>query len=92
MNKTDLVDAIWKEAVVTKKDARKFVNAFIYVVTKALKNGEDVALLGFGAFSIVKRVAKAGMNFQTQKPMHIPASKGIKFKIGKTLKDAINGR
>jgi len=92
MNKTDLVDAIWKEAVVTKKDARKFVNAFIYVVTKALKNGEDVSLPGFGSLSVVNRMAMTRMNFQTQKPMRIPASRGIKFKIGKTLKDTINGR
>ena len=90
MNKTELVAAIADSADLTKKDAEKAVNSFTEVITKALKKGDKVQLVGFGTFEVVKRAAREGRNPQTCKAMKIKASKAPKFKAGKALKDALN--
>ncbi|MCR4897298.1 MAG: HU family DNA-binding protein [Lachnospiraceae bacterium] len=90
MNKTELVAAIAESANISKKDAEKAVKAFTEVVTKALKKGDKVQLVGFGTFEVVKRAAREGRNPQTGKTMKIKASKAPKFKAGKALKDSLN--
>ena len=92
MNKTELVAAIADSADLTKKDAEKAVNSFTEVITKALKKGDKVQLVGFGTFEVVKRAAREGRNPQTGKAMKIKASKAPKFKAGKALKDAVNSK
>ncbi len=90
MNKTELVDAIAKQAGLSKKDSEAAVKAFTDVVSKALKKGDKVQLVGFGTFEVAKRAARTGRNPQTGKEMKIKASKAPKFKAGKALKDAVN--
>ncbi|HKZ46911.1 MAG TPA: HU family DNA-binding protein [Thermodesulfobacteriota bacterium] len=89
MTKGELVDAIAGAAEITKVDAEKAVNAFTETVTKSLKKGDTVSLVGFGAFSVSKRKARKGRNPQTGKEINIPAAKVPKFKAGKGLKDAV---
>jgi DNA-binding protein HU-beta len=91
MNKTELVEAIAKDAKVSKKDAEAVVNAFTANVTKELKKGEKVTLIGFGTFEVGKRSARTGRNPQTGETIKIKAAKTPKFKAGKALKDAVNG-
>jgi DNA-binding protein HU-beta len=55
MNKTELVEAIAKDSGLTNADARKAVESFISTVEKTLKKGDDIALTGFGKFSVAKR-------------------------------------
>jgi DNA-binding protein HU-beta len=90
MNKTELVAAIAEEAGLSKKDAEKAVKAFTDVVTKQLKKGQKVQLVGFGTFEVTKRAAREGRNPQTGAPMKIKASKAPKFSAGKALKDLVN--
>ena len=90
MNKTELVAAIAEEAGLSKKDAEKAVKAFTDVVTKQLKKGQKVQLVGFGTFEVTKRAARTGRNPQTGAEMKIKASKAPKFKAGKALKDILN--
>ena len=90
MNKTELVAAIADKAGMTKKDAEACVSAFTETVTKALKKGDKVQLVGFGTFEVSKRSARTGRNPQTGATMKIAASKAPKFKAGKALKDALN--
>ncbi len=91
MNKTELVDAIAKQADLSKKDAEAAVKAFTDTVGKALKKGDKVQLVGFGTFEVTKRPARTGRNPQTGAEMKIKASKAPKFKAGKALKDLVNG-
>ncbi len=90
MNKTELVAAIADKAGLTKKDAEEVVNAFTDTVTKALKKGDKVQLVGFGTFEVSKRSARTGRNPQTGETMKIAAAKAPKFKPGKAFKDALN--
>jgi DNA-binding protein HU-beta len=89
MNKGELVDAIAKEAGLTKADAGSALNAFIGAVTGSLKKGDSVQLIGFGTFSISKRAARTGRNPQTGKEIKIAAKKVAKFKAGKALADTV---
>lgn len=91
MNKTELVDAIAKQAGLSKKDSEAAVKAFTDTVGKALKKGDKVQLVGFGTFEVSKRPARTGRNPQTGAEMKIKASKAPKFKAGKALKDLVNG-
>ncbi len=89
MNKQDLVNAMAKEAELSKKSAEAALNTFMHSVTKALKKGESVVLTGFGTFSTMKRKARTGRNPQTGAEIKIPAKTAPKFKPGKGLKDAV---
>ena len=92
MNKTELVDAIAKETGLSKKDSEKAVKAFVDVVSKQLKKKDKVQLVGFGTFETTKRAARTGKNPQTGAAIKIPAATVPKFKAGKALKDAVNGK
>ena len=70
--------------------AEENLDAFIDVITEALKNGEKVQLVGFGTFETKTRAARKGINPQTKEEIKIPASTVPGFKAGKALKDAIN--
>ena len=89
MNKADLVAKIADSSGVSKAAATKALNAFTTTVTKALKKGDKVTLVGFGTFSVVKRKARNGINPQTGAKIKIKARKVPKFTCGKALKDAV---
>jgi len=91
MNKSELIDAIAAESKLSKKDTETFVKTFTDVVSKALKKGDDVALVGFGTFEVSKRAARTGRNPKTGETIKIAAAKTPKFKAGKALKDLVNG-
>ena len=88
MNKGDLVEAVVK-VVGSKKLAEEAVVFILESISKALKKGESVTLVGFGTFKIAKRAARTGRNPQTGKPIKIKAKKVPKFTAGKKLKDAV---
>ena len=92
MNKTELVDAIAKETGLSKKDSEKAVKAFTDAVSKELKKKGKVQLVGFGTFETAKRAARTGKNPQTGAAIKIPAATVPKFKAGKAVKDAVNGK
>jgi len=89
MNKAELTEAVAGETGLTKADAARALDAMIGSVTKALKKGDTVSLIGFGTFSVKKRAARTGRNPATGETIKIKASKTPSFKAGKAFKDAI---
>ena len=85
MNKTDFIAAVAEKANLTKADAQRAVNAFAEVVTEQMNAGENIALVGFGTFSVSERAARKGINPKTKKSISIPARKVVRFKPGSTL-------
>lgn len=90
MNKNDLINAIADSTELSKVKVSEVLDSFVNVITKALKKGEEVRLIGFGTFAVSKRKATKGHNPRTGEEIKIPASKQPKFKAGKTLKEAVN--
>jgi len=88
MNKADLVAEVAKVAG-SKRMAEDAVSCVLDTITKALKKGQTLTLVGFGTFSVSKRKARLGRNPQTGKEIKIPAKKVPKFSAGKALKNAV---
>lgn len=89
MTKAELVEKMAKDAGASKAIAEKALNSLIDAITRTLKKGNKVALVGFGTFSVGKRKARTGRNPQTGAAIKIPARKVPRFSAGKTLKDAV---
>ena len=92
MNKTDLIDAVAKESGASRAETARVIEGFTTVVGKALKKGDEVALTGFGKFSVAKRGARKGRNPQTGETLKIKASKSPKFTAGAGLKSTVAGK
>ncbi|HVI26532.1 MAG TPA: HU family DNA-binding protein [Xanthomonadaceae bacterium] len=90
MNKAEFVDAVAESAELSKAEASRAIDAMVSVITRALKKGETVTLVGFGAFTVRERAARTGRNPQTGATINIAAAKNPVFKAGKALKDAVN--
>jgi DNA-binding protein HU-beta len=90
MNKAELIDAIAKDSGLSKADSGRALDALVTTVTKTLKKGDEVAITGFGKWSVTKRPARTGRNPQTGEPVKIKASKAPKFSPGATLKGSLN--
>jgi len=90
MNKNELIAAVADKTSLAKGDATAAVEAVFDVVTAALKEGDEVRVVGFGTFVVTQRKAGKGRNPQTGAEIDIPASKAPKFRAGKQLKEAVN--
>lgn len=90
MNKTELIDAIATDAEITKADAKKALEAFFSNVEKALKQGDKVAIVGFGSWSVSKKEAREARNPRTNEIIKVAAKNVVKFKAGSELSDAVN--
>jgi len=89
MTKAELIAEIAKTCDFTKADAQNALNALIEISKKTLKKDARLAIAGFGSFVVTKRKARAGRNPQTGEAIKIKATKVIKFKAGKALKEKL---
>jgi DNA-binding protein HU-beta len=89
MTKAELIAQVAGEAQIRKVDAEKAINSVIKTISATLKKKGRLALAGFGTFAVAQRKAREGRNPQTGKPIKIPATKVVKFKPGKQLKDLV---
>jgi DNA-binding protein HU-beta len=92
MNKSELIDAVAKEADLSKAATEKVLAAVIGAVVKAVAGGDTVTLVGFGTFKSSKRAARTGRNPQTGKEIKIAASTVPRFTAGATFKAAVAGK
>ena len=90
MNKSDLVDAVAGSADMSKAEAGRAVDAVLDGITGALGQGDPVALVGFGTFSVRHRAAREGRNPQTGATIQISAKNVVKFKAGADLSSSVN--
>ncbi len=90
MNKGELIKAMAEKAGFSNKDAAVAYEAFVSVVTDALKAGDKVQLVGFGTFEVKNVAAKTGINPQTKEKVQIAACKKPVMKFGKAYKDLLN--
>ncbi len=86
MNRNELVDTVAGKTELRKAEASKAVDAVFDAIEEALKNGDEVRLVGFGTFSVASRAASEGRNPRTGEKIKIAASKQAKFKPGKGLR------
>ena len=92
MNQGDLIEKVANAASITKAEAERAINAVKGAITDSLRKGNKVTLVGFGTFAVSQRKARRGHNPHTNKLMRIPSTKGVRFTVGKQLKEAVNKR
>lgn len=90
MNKSELIQAVAAKVGLTKKQAAESIDAIFNTISEVLSEGDSVALVGFGTFSVKARAARKGINPQTGAEIQIKAMNVPGFKAGKSLKDACN--
>jgi DNA-binding protein HU-beta len=88
--KGDVINAIAEQAGISKKEATEAFDAFVEYISETCQRGERCAVPGLGSFSISHRKAREGRNPRTKEKINIPASKNVRFKAGKDLRDAVN--
>ena len=89
MTKAELIAGIAKQTGLTKADAERALNAFIDLGRASIKKEGRLPLAGFGTFVVVDRKARTGRNPQTGAPIQIKASKVVRFRPGKELKESL---
>ena len=89
MNKSELVEEMAEAGGISKAAAEKALAGALGAITKAMKKGDKVTLVGFGTFSVSKRAARQGRNPQTGKSITIKARNVVRFKPGSKLADAV---
>jgi DNA-binding protein HU-beta len=91
MTLDELSAAVAQSTGMTKAKAAEAVHAVLGGIQEALKRGDRVAIAGFGVFEVATRAARQGRNPQTGEPIQIKASRSVRFKPGKNLREAVNG-
>jgi DNA-binding protein HU-beta len=89
LNKSELIEQVADRADIKRSEAEAAVNALTEVVKETLQRGGDVAITGFGKFSVAERGARQGVNPQTGERIQIAASKAPKFSAGADFKKAL---
>ncbi len=88
--KSDVINAMAEQAGITKKEATAAFDAFVSYISDSCQRGDRCAIPGLGSFSVSNRKAREGRNPRTKETITIPASKNVKFKAGKDLRDLLN--
>lgn len=88
--KGDVINAIAESAGISKKEASAAFDAFVGYISDTCERGERCAIPGLGSFSVSERKAREGRNPRTKETINIPASKNVRFKAGKDLRDVLN--
>jgi len=93
MNKAELAVRLSEKIGQPKKRSEEIIETLTDLITQELKDGGEVTIAGFGAFSARTRAARMGVNPQNPKEkIQIPEVRVPKFKAGKTLKDSLKGK
>jgi DNA-binding protein HU-beta len=89
MTKAELISQMAATANLTKAETEKTLNALISILTSSLQTEGELSISGFGVFSVSERSERIGRNPQTGETIQIAASKTVKFKPGKALKESV---
>jgi len=90
MTKADFISQVAQKSELTKKDATAATDAVIATITELLAKGDSISFIGFGTFSTAERAAREARVPSTGKTIKVPATRVAKFKVGKTLKEAVS--
>lgn len=89
MKKAEFVQLVAEKAGLSKKDTLKAIDATLDSISEVLVKGDSVSFIGFGSFDVAERAAREGKVPGTNKTYKSPATKVVKFKVGKQLKEAV---
>jgi DNA-binding protein HU-beta len=91
MTKQELVQRVASDTGMSQSQAKEAVEATFTAIAQELANGGEVAVSGFGKFSVSERSAREGRNPATGETIQIAASKAARFSAATGLKNQLNG-
>lgn len=91
MTKAKIVDGVYDQVGVTKKEAGEYVEAMFETMKQTLEDGEEIKVSGFGKFEVRQKGERVGRNPRTGVEIMIPERKVLRFKVSQVLKDELNG-
>ena len=91
MTKSELIEAVAQQANLTKGRAEVVVNTIFDAMVESLRDGEGIEIRGFGSFTVRQYKAYEGRNPRTGKVVHVPPKRLPFFKVGKELRERVNG-
>ena len=92
MNRAELITALAERSGLQKQKASKVLEAYMEIVTEALTENAELTLIGFGTLSPRPQTSRMARNPKTGEPVMIEARRTVKFKPGKFLLEAMNGK
>lgn len=92
MQKIEYIAEVAERTGISKKEARRILDAMLEVIGERLQAGEKVVLTGFGTFEVRSRQSRQGVNPKTRERMQIPATKTPGFSASNTLKMMVRDR
>ncbi|HEV7126514.1 MAG TPA: HU family DNA-binding protein [Ktedonobacterales bacterium] len=92
IGKQELIKRVATKAGKSVKETTDLINAALETIRESLEGGDDVRMVGFGAFSVRETAARTGVNPQTREKIQVPARKRVKFTPGKELNDAVTAK
>ncbi len=84
-----LAAALAEDHEMSKKKSEDILGDLVNLITKHLKKGDRIRLVGLGVLVVRKRAARMGRNPATGVPIQIKASKKVAFRASKELKEAL---
>jgi len=90
MTKKDFIDMVANKSGLSKKDAQKAIDCTLETISETLVAGDNVSFIGFGAFTVVTRAERQVRAPGTDRVISLPATKVVKFKVGKKLKEDVS--
>lgn len=92
MNRAELIEALAEKSGLSKQKAKKVLESYMEIVTEKMSQNEEIALIGFGTLIPRPQSCRMARNPKTGTPVRIKARTTVKFKPGKFLLEAINGK
>ncbi len=90
MTKADMIETIYEEIGLSKRDSAKITENMLDIIKETLENGENVKLSGFGSFNIRDKRARRGRNPQTGEEITISSRRVLTFKSSNVFRDKLN--
>ena len=90
MNRSDLINELKNQTLLSRKDAEKFVETFFGAVSDTLMKNDRVEIRGFGSFTVKKYKPYVGRNPKTGTKISVPPKKLPFFKVGRELKEMVD--
>ncbi len=91
MNKSELIEILSQELNLPLREASSIISTVLDTMTDALANGDSIEIRGFGSFVVKNYETYYGRNPKTGKKIKVPSKKLPFFKVGKELKERVNG-
>ena len=92
MNKAELIETIANELDMSKTETASVLNTILETMANKLGQGESIELRGFGSFAVKQHGSYEGRNPKTGEKVQVKPKRLPHFKVGKTLREAVNGR